>query len=608
MSYKALYRKYRPKSFSDVKGQDHIVETLKNVVINHKISHGYLFCGPRGVGKTSLAKIFANIINCYHLEDVTKLCENCLNNLNSNLDIIEMDAASNNGVDSIRELKEKIEHLPTKGNYKVYIIDEVHMLSKGAFNALLKTLEEPPAHAIFILATTDPQKIPPTIISRLQRFNFRRISTNTIVNQLTEILEKENIKFDSKVLYYIARLATGGMRDALSITEQANAYGNGEIKLKDVIYAFGITSNQQLISLANNLFRNLTEESIKEFTLLKESGIDPKEFVISFIDLFKDYIIYQKTNDKAFLDLLIDEEIQELTINYDFAQKAIEFLYKLNKELFYTDNYFQLIEIYLIKISEINKDNKSIKNLNNNGNIENMNFKENKNNQDTFEKVIATTQELVVQVNQNENNIEAIEDDILTGVFDSIDNEVIIDTRELGIQSEILNTKTTIIPAFEEKYKKIDKFESNYSKEELIKALYICDIQSRSNFDAYLQILIGDNLLNEYSDLARAFSEVKIKAAGNNFLVLTSDNLPILNYLSNIENKENVQNLLKQYFKTTVRLILCEKNWFKEIALSIKKEREMNPNKPKPQFDQFTNIEIEKELSPSKQLFDKLNF
>lgn len=238
--YLALYRQYRPKTFEDVHGQQHIIDTLKNILKENKITHAYLFCGPHGNGKTSTAKIFANAINCTHRTDASP-CDNCIETIDQNMDIIEIDAASNTGIDDIRELREKIKHLPTQGKYKIYIIDEVHMLSKGAFNALLKTLEEPPKHAIFILATTDPQKIPLTILSRVQRFNFKKIDKPILIKQIVDIFAKENIKAEKEAIKLLVNLGNGSFRDTLSIADQIAIYcANKVITKKDIEELYGI--------------------------------------------------------------------------------------------------------------------------------------------------------------------------------------------------------------------------------------------------------------------------------------------------------------------------------------------------------------------------------
>lgn len=235
MAYQALYRKYRPASFDEVVGQKHIVQTLKNAIANQRIAHAYLFCGPRGTGKTSIAKIFARTLNCTGENPPCMECENCKLSLDgTHPDIIEIDAASNNGVDEVRALIERVNYSPMEGKYKIYIIDEVHMMTSGAFNALLKTIEEPPEHVIFIFATTEPHKVLPTILSRCQRYDFSKVSNHDIQQRLIQICEKENVNADEDALEFIATLADGGMRDALSILDQCIAYEQNHITIDAV--------------------------------------------------------------------------------------------------------------------------------------------------------------------------------------------------------------------------------------------------------------------------------------------------------------------------------------------------------------------------------------
>ena len=254
--YQALYRKYRPSTFEDVIGQDVIVKTLKNEISNNHISHAYLFTGPRGTGKTSIAKILAKTVNCEHLNGFQP-CEVCVSctqiNNRQTTDIFEIDAASNNGVDEIRELKSKVNLVPSTSKYKVYIIDEVHMLTTGAFNALLKTLEEPPSHIIFILATTDPHKIPSTILSRCQRFDFKKISDKKIVERLKYIVKKEKINIEEDALYEIARLSDGGMRDSISMLDQVLAFSESTITVKEVHEVNGTLSQYEMQNFMEDL-------------------------------------------------------------------------------------------------------------------------------------------------------------------------------------------------------------------------------------------------------------------------------------------------------------------------------------------------------------------
>lgn len=297
MDYKVLYRKYRPLSFDDVTGQKTVVNTLKNAIVQNKISHAYIFTGPRGTGKTSLAKIFARSINCENNQQGNP-CLNCnsCKTFNDNPDIIEIDAASNNGVDEIRELINNIKLLPSNSKYKVYIIDEVHMLSQSAFNALLLTLEEPPAHVVFILATTDIQNVPITILSRTQRFDFSKISVEDICNRLTYVCSQEKIKITPEAITEIAYLAEGGLRDALSILDQIASLAIDEITIETVINTFGTISNikiKKFIDIVESNDIKVTLEMLQEF---KNSGIDSKVFINKLINELKELAINIKLN------------------------------------------------------------------------------------------------------------------------------------------------------------------------------------------------------------------------------------------------------------------------------------------------------------------------
>ncbi|RIV16702.1 DNA polymerase III subunit gamma/tau [Mycoplasmopsis gallopavonis] len=354
MSYKALYRKYRPITFDQVVGQDHVVQTLENIVRSRKISHAYLFSGPKGTGKTSIAKIFANVINCMHQEDVTKACEKCLENLNTSVDVIEMDAASNNGVDEIRDLKEKVEQSPLYSRYKVYIIDEVHMLTKNAFNALLKTLEEPPKHAVFILATTDAHKIPVTILSRVQRFNFRRMTENNIVKHLAWILEQEKIDYELNALKSIASLSSGGMRDALSVADQASLFGNGKILNETIRSNFGVIDTNESILIINNIVLKNAYELISKLQELQNDGIDPLQLILSLIRINKEWIIAYKTQDPNLLEFLTKEQVKLVKMtNLKDALILSDALYQIAINLNRSEFPFEIIELGLIKALRI---------------------------------------------------------------------------------------------------------------------------------------------------------------------------------------------------------------------------------------------------------------
>ena len=307
MSYLALYRKYRPIDFDNGYGQEEVVTVIKNAINNNMVSHAYLFCGPRGTGKTTIAKIIARMVNCEGLVDGKPCgkCYNCVNFLNSN-DIVEIDAASNNGVDEIRELRDKVNLVPSNAKYKVYIIDEVHMLTTQAFNALLKTLEEPPAHVIFILATTEPHKIPLTITSRCQKFRFTKIDSKKIVDRLREISKLENIVIDEDALYEIARISDGGMRDAINFLDQLVAYDNKKITLDDIYKVNGSVSYSDIYLLLKYIVDNDKIEIIKFFDTFDNSGKDINKFVSELILFLKDVILY--CNAKILSDIEVKNE------------------------------------------------------------------------------------------------------------------------------------------------------------------------------------------------------------------------------------------------------------------------------------------------------------
>ncbi len=316
MKYQALYRKYRPKTFNDVCGQQIIVQTLKNVIKNNKLTHAYLFIGPRGTGKTSIAKIFAKTINCLNPESgiSCEKCEICKNNnQNENIDIIEMDAASNNGVDEIREIKNNVTLLPTISKYKIYIIDEVHMLTTGAFNALLKTLEEPPEHVIFILATTEPHKIPLTIMSRCQSFEFKPIPISIITDRLKYICDQEGIKATDEALNLIGEESNGGLRDAVSMLDQLNAYTDGNIKYDDVLMINGRISNSEIYEFINNIKNEKYDaifDKIQEWQLNGKNYIYVSEDIIKY--LRKELIEYKINQNSEIINILSEDDILDI--------------------------------------------------------------------------------------------------------------------------------------------------------------------------------------------------------------------------------------------------------------------------------------------------------
>ena len=308
MSYTALYRKFRPSTFDQVKGQDHIVQTLKNQINANRIGHAYLFCGTRGTGKTSVAKIFAKAVNCEHPVDGSPCneCETCRGITNgSAMNVIEIDAASNNGVDNIRQIRDEIQYSPSSGKYTVYIIDEVHMLSIGAFNALLKTLEEPPAYVIFILATTEPHKIPITILSRCQRYDFKRISIDTIAARLSELMEKESIEVEDKAIRYVAKAADGSMRDALSLLDQCIAFYLGQkLTYDNVLDVLGAVDNEIFSRLTRSVIDSDVTTSLNILDEIIMQGREPGQFVNDFIWYLRNLMLIKTSDDDEIMEVI----------------------------------------------------------------------------------------------------------------------------------------------------------------------------------------------------------------------------------------------------------------------------------------------------------------
>ncbi len=314
MSHQAIYRRFRPKVFDDVLGQDHVTRTLKNQIMSHNTAHAYLFSGIRGTGKTSTAKIFARAVNCLnnHEGNPCNECEICLSILDeNNMDVIEMDAASNNGVEDIRELRDKVKFLPVKSRYKVYIIDEVHMLSKGAFNALLKTLEEPPDHLLFILATTEPHKIPATILSRCQRFDLKRISSDIIVENMKKICSELDVGYEEKALKLIAANSEGAMRDAQSILDRCISF-NTRVDYETVIDLLGTVNYQTVLKAADAIVEKNIEKTMILVDDILSSGKELTFFLDELIICFRNMLIIKTTNSSDNLMRISEDETSEI--------------------------------------------------------------------------------------------------------------------------------------------------------------------------------------------------------------------------------------------------------------------------------------------------------
>ena len=362
MAYKALYRTYRPQTFEEVAGQQHIVKTLKNALSSGKIAHAYLFAGPRGTGKTTMAKLFAKALNCEHgIGNQCNECKNCKAIMDgSHPDVLELDAASNNGVEEIRDLIDKVKYGTILGRYKVYIIDEVHMLSTGAFNALLKTLEEPPEHVVFILATTEPHKILPTILSRCQRYDFDKVSDNDIKERIKVVLNEENIEFNEDAVNLIVKLADGGMRDALSILEKVLAYSGNHLNEQDILDIFSLESTDEKINLLKSIKAGNVKDVLDRLNKYISNGSDIKRLTEDLLAILKDVLIYNTSKNVNYLELLKAEEVASIAplLSNEDTIKMIDILLNTIKDYKNVTSITPIFEITLLKMSSVTNENK----------------------------------------------------------------------------------------------------------------------------------------------------------------------------------------------------------------------------------------------------------
>lgn len=352
MAYQAFYNKYRPQTFDEVVGQKTVVETLKNAIAEDKIAHAYLFCGPRGTGKTTMARLFAKALNCKEgMGHQCNQCDSCTGIMKGEQpDVFEIDAASNSTVDSVRQLIDNVSYQPIMSRYKVYIIDEVHNMSNSAFNALLKTLEEPPSFVIFILATTEPQKILPTILSRVQRFDFSKVSSHDLIHNMERVLQSEKIQYEPEALRLVADLSDGGVRDSLSLLDKLVSYSGGNLTLKDVDDMLGLLSLKDEISLLNLIARRKTNECLTLVREKYEGGMDILRLHDDLIKIYKDFIIYQTTRNPALMDRLHEDEVKSIHVSLEEARRNIQFLLSAKRDYRNTDDVFSHFELTMLNL------------------------------------------------------------------------------------------------------------------------------------------------------------------------------------------------------------------------------------------------------------------
>ena len=512
MKYQALYRKYRPKTFEDVYGQEIVVQTLKNVIENNKLTHAYLFIGPRGTGKTSIAKIFAKTINCLNSKNGIS-CEECEicknNNLNENVDIIEMDAASNNGVDEIREIKNHVTLLPTVSKYKIYIIDEVHMLTTGAFNALLKTLEEPPKHVIFILATTEPHKIPLTIISRCQSFEFKPIPKNIIKERLKYICEKENITIDEGSLDLIAIDSNGGMRDAIGLLDQLNAYSNSNIKYDDVLLLNGRISKEEI----ENILFNVKENNLKDtFDIIEKLEDEGKNFIYISEDIIKllrdELILYQTENKSKIIENIGNDKALDIIL---LINKSInDMKNSKDKKIFF--------DIMIMKINEI------FNNKQTNVCVQ----KEVK-----IEQFVQKKEKVIQEKNEN---VEV----------QKIDTQLYEELMEIRLNNILSIANKQNMVEFKSKFEKLDGEIINLDQLKIANILMECEVRAGSSDGVVITTDIENLLIDMYKEF-NVIDEVISEIIGRKIKVCV-----LLNnvweekrivYVNKIKNKEKIEHI-----------------------------------------------------------------
>ncbi len=559
MSYKALYRIYRPQDFNEVAGQEHITTTLRNALANDKVAHAYLFSGPRGTGKTSIAKIFAKAVNCVHapVDNPCNVCENCVGITSGVIsDIIEIDAASNNGVDEIREIRDKVKYLPGYVKYKVYIIDEVHMLSTGAFNALLKTLEEPPAHVIFVLCTTEPQKIPLTIHSRCQRFDFKAITTRDIIGKLNEIIDKENISIDKGAVHQISLYAEGGLRDAISMLDQAHAYSPEHITEEDVNQITGAVSLGMQIELADALIQGSSTKAMELLNALLAEGKEVRKIVLNLIEFFRDLLMMRNLRKLDESNLLYqNDQFVALSkgVSNRFIFYALDVLNKVNNEIKWSNNPKIYLELAFIKITdnEVGSDSKLL-------------------------SVIDDLESRISEIEKLKSGIDAINQRVSENIIKEIINEDEPKTQTISTKPE---EPVEELQKEEKTEEEFDLFESPSIEEQL------CDDLDNTYSISFVEQVLNNgsredkNTLNndwyllrrsvkneDEKFISKILETGKIVASSIDNIIITFTSPEICNQIMTPANKKVARELLQNHYRRDMDFIALPEHVFNDLA------------------------------------------
>lgn len=558
MAYLALYRKYRSKTFEEIVGQEPIVKTLKNALLQNKVAHAYLFSGPRGTGKTSIARLFAKALNCEQgLGHQCNVCENCkaMNN-NSHPDVIEIDAASNNSVDDARSLIEKVRYSPMLGKYKVYIIDEVHMMSSSAFNALLKTLEEPPSYVVFILCTTEPHKVLPTIVSRCQHYEFKKIDDKDLIKLIKKVLLNEGVSASDEAIHLITELANGGARDALSLLDQIIAYSDKKIEVSDIEQIFGLTSIADKITLLKFISKGDTLNVLNKFNQFISKNVDVERLVSELLVILKDILIYQKTKN---IDLLVSlneisvKELSDIFLNTEL-NNLISLFMDCQKEFKITNNPTFTFEIYLLKSLEVfNSVNEIEISTNSDKNIEFVPPKEPENN-----KINPSIEEL--NKTKKEENLIAPKETIIQNSKEET-KEIDIFNPALEIENEEKEKLENIKKVFKTSIK-IEKLSNegeiySINDDSIIKILVNANKEERlalfNNWKLFENYLEDENA-KELSEIL--LDECNIYARSEDYTILVCNKESLAIKLNRVQNQDIISNFIKDVTKTKKLLFM----------------------------------------------------
>ncbi|MDE8267950.1 DNA polymerase III subunit gamma/tau [Erysipelothrix rhusiopathiae] len=591
MSYQSLYRKYRPAHLDEVVGQEHVVNVLKNSITKNKISHAYLFCGPRGTGKTSIAKLFARAVNCENPDQVIcGTCDNCLAVADgTHPDLIEIDAASNNGVDEIRGLIEKVKYTPILGKYKVYIIDEVHMLSQGAFNALLKTLEEPPSHVVFILATTEIHKVLPTIISRCQRYDFNRIGEVDIAKRLDYVLNNENVEAEQGVSKLIASLSGGGLRNALTILEQAIVLADDQITVNQIYDTNGIITDQDKINLFDSIREQQMEALVNQIAMMNEKSVNIDRLMMDLVGGLKDSIIYSHTKSDALVNensLMFIHYLAE-TLQVHERLRVIEKLLSYTDKMKFSQNQSIYFEVAMVDVFS----SFSNKNVNLNQQTE-LTM--------TAEQIYRAENNIKPQKPKNSTQIEVIKKPapVEESVpfeedkdIDSVEEEIVIETQVL---SEVSTEQT----------------ESFLTVDDVVRYMVTADKAIRIQDDASYQEIDRYKVDLKWARASRLISGGKLVLSSHFFAVIALINEAAVREVAEQRNQIELYNFSQVLFGDEKQILAITQEMYSEAVskfLVLSKENALpEPMEPKT-FHDTTQVEEREQKDESlekvKELF-----